>query len=155
MIEMAAVALHVEDIDRALGFWRDALDLRIRFDTGWASEAPVFGPSGMTEASAVRLIALVGSTPVEGPPGPNQPAGVTLMQFRGVGRTAVSGAFQDPGTIHVAWWVDDLDARVARFEAAGYSLLGPVTPKFEGDGVRLAMIRDPDGFVLELITLQE
>jgi catechol 2,3-dioxygenase-like lactoylglutathione lyase family enzyme len=62
----------------------------------------------------------------------------------------------DIGVHHVAFWVDDLDAVVNSLTAAGHPpFTGPVeldTPYYgeqPGGRVRTALLRDPDGNVVQ------
>lgn len=149
MALIAAVALHVTDMDASLEFWVDTLGMRKAMDTGLTDEAPIFGPSGMSDASAVRICALIDADVSEDAPMSEQPPGILLMQFEGIDRNPVQARFQDPGTMHIAVQVKDFEARVAQFQAAGHELLGPVGPSLMG--TRLGMFTDPDGFTLELL----
>lgn len=149
MALIAAVALHVTDMDTSLKFWVDTLGMRKGMDTGWTDEAPIFGPAGMTDASAVRICVLIDADVPEDAPMADQPPGILLMQFEGIDRDPVKARFQDPGTMHIAMYVKDLDESIARFEAAGHQLLGPVGPSLMG--TRLGMFTDPDGFTVELL----
>lgn len=151
MIEMAATALHVSDLDQSLRFWRDTLGMRDNFDTGWTSDRAVFDLSGAAGPTEVRMVNLADPAAPKEPPGPGQAAGVTLMQFRGDDVTGIRGRFQDPGTLHIAFWVDRFDERVAALSEAGYEQLGPVTQSVVGNNIRLVMFNDPDGFTLEMI----
>lgn len=151
MTTIAGVALHVSDMDKSLGFWRDLLGLRAAADTGWTDKAPVGVPASMPEGYEVRIVVLIdAATPEDIPLGPDQPAGILLMQFRGAGGGAIRGKFADSGAMHVAMWVDDFDTRVQTFIDGGYPPLGPVSPSVVGD-MRLVYITDPDGFSLELL----
>lgn len=151
MMEMAATALHVSDIDESLRFWRDTFGLRENFDTGWTTDRAVFELSGVSGPEEVRMFNLADPAAPQEPPGPGQAAGVTLMQFRGGEVTSVRGRFQDPGTLHIAFWVDRFDERVESMSEAGFQQLGPVTKSVVGNNIRLVMFSDPDGFTLELI----
>jgi lactoylglutathione lyase len=55
------------------------------------------------------------------------------------------------GVNHICFTIDDLDASVARIEAAGITLLSPA--KDGVDGNRQAWLEDPDGNRIELMEM--
>ncbi len=55
------------------------------------------------------------------------------------------------GVNHICFTIDDLDATVARIEAAGITLLSPA--KDGVDGNRQAWLEDPDGNRIELMEM--
>jgi len=135
---LANVVLHVSDPDAALTVYRDALGLVVRFDSGWGSPAPMLALTGTDAAERMRVIAFE----AEG-------VRLSLCSF---GRPASPRPFEDSGQAHVAFRVPDLDAALARLEAAGATRLGePGVVGPAHDRVRIGFVRDPDGVVLELI----
>ncbi|MFP3646038.1 VOC family protein [Paraburkholderia sp. SIMBA_054] len=59
----------------------------------------------------------------------------------------------DVGSVHVAMYVDDLDAVVKRLDEANWTAVGPAQ-QIEGgarDGWKLVYVRDPDGVTLEFL----
>ena len=137
---IANVVVHVGDMDRALAFYRDALGLSVRFDSGWNSPAPMLALSGTAEGTAMRIVALELSGT----------AGLSLCSF---GEDASSRpAFESAGTIHFGLSVADLPTTLAALESAGGQRLGE--PGIVGPPdrrVTLAFVRDPDGAVVELV----
>jgi len=76
-----------------------------------------------------------------------------LLEYRGVARAAIDPATANPGTGHVCFEVDDVDAIHRRAVAAGYGAVNvPVTPTAGRwkDG-RSVYLLDPDGIRVELV----
>ncbi len=116
----------VRDIDACLPFYRDVVGLRPIFDF----DLP--GGSHMWQlACGDSVIKLVTHEPT--PDAANPPGG--------------SG-----GGTGLRYWtmkVDDIDAAVAPCEAAGAPMPLPVTELMPG--IRIAMVEDPEGNVLEFL----
>lgn len=56
----------------------------------------------------------------------------------------------DPVVLHLAFWADDIAAERERLIAAGATPVGDIAAGPNGD--RLAMLRDPWGFPVQLVT---
>lgn len=138
------VGLHVTDLERSLGFYRDVLGFSVVVDSGWQTDPALLGLTA-TPAGAIRIVNL--TTGGHG-------ATVTLVQVRGLERRPVPGGeFHDPGTMHLALAVDDVDTVLGRLAQAGTT---PVATPGEVAGggaghARVAFVRDPDGFFVELV----
>lgn len=142
---VANVGLHVADIDRSLGFYRDRLGLTVVHDSGWLADPSVLALTA-TPGGAIRIVNLAGT----GAGG----ATITVVQVDGVPRRPPPVAeFHDPGTVHVAMDVPSLDAALAHLAAAGVvPLAAPGEISGGGAGhARVAFLRDPDGFFVELV----
>lgn len=76
-----------------------------------------------------------------------------LLEYRGVLRTPINAATANPGTGHVCFEVDDVDAIYARGMAAGHKAVSaPVTPTSgRWMGGRSVYLVDPDGIRVELV----
>ncbi|WP_437516648.1 VOC family protein [Sorangium sp. So ce1099] len=116
--------LSTEDMDRAVGFYRDLLGgtETYRFPEG---EPPVFLALRLGE-SEVGLGAIGASAPLHGQP--QRPA--------------------QGHRIELCVYVDDVDATVERLRAAGVPIL--VEPVDQAWGERVAYVADPDGNLLML-----
>jgi lactoylglutathione lyase len=122
------VALTVEDYDRTLGFYRDALGLPV-VET-WDNEG---GSGAVLDAGRATLEVL------------------SKSQAELVDRVEV-GQLVSPG-IRLALEVDDSAATAEKLVAAGGDLVGgPVVTPWAHRNVRL---RDPDGMQLTLFTVLE
>ena len=138
------VGLHVTDLERSLGFYRDLLGFAVVVDSGWMTDPALLALTA-TPGGAIRIVNLT-----TGHPG----ATITLVQVRDLDRKpAPGGEFHDPGTMHLALAVDDLDAVLARLDQVGTA---PVAAPGEVAGggaghARVAFVRDPDGFFVEFV----
>ncbi|WP_030019132.1 VOC family protein [Streptomyces monomycini] len=144
------IGVTVPDIDAATAFFAAALDAEVLYDTLSREDGPNGGegverrlgvPPGTAQA-AMRMLAL-----------PNGP-GIELFEFTGP-RQRPPAIPCDLGWQHLACYVDDLDAAVARAEEAGAVALGPPQPlpgPEEGARNRFVYLRTPWGSTLELLT---
>lgn len=132
------VGVVVSDMERALGFYRDVLGLRVTSDQLEAGEfiEHLLAMPG-ARVRTVKLAAPEGESLVE------------LLEFAG-------GAHGNPprlnglGPTHAALTVDDLEALHGRLSDAGVRFLSP--PLVSADGqARVAFCADPDGTLLELV----
>lgn len=78
---------------------------------------------------------------------------VELLEYRGVPRTPVDPATANPGTAHVCFEVDDVDAVYARALSAGHRAVNPPVTPTSGrwTGGRSVYLLDPDGIRVELV----
>lgn len=133
----------VSDLDRSLAFYRDVLDLEV-----WIQPTEVFGGDQLSRGvgvddAALRLAVLkVGASSLElleyaSPPSPNDrpvpPHGL--------------------GSMHVAFQVNDVNAKMRELESRGVKFLSPPNVVDEGPlaGWRWVYFKDPDGVTLELV----
>lgn len=125
---IAHVAVVVEDLQAALGFWRDALGLPLlRTEHNEAEQVAIaFLPVGESE------IELLEPTEAES----------------GIGRYL---AKRGQGMHHVCVEVDDIEATLARLTAYGVELINE-TPRTREDGTRYAFVhpRSASGVLVEL-----
>ena len=139
------VAIGVRDMDRALGFYRDALGLRVKLDT--IEEIPGFEGSEPRK----RRAAYLGWS--EGP----HESFVVLDQPLNIAATGEPARLFQTGIHHFSFWVDDLSAIVARARAAGFDVLfepgaGDTIAYGEPPGGKVlsTFLRDPDGNYVQL-----
>jgi lactoylglutathione lyase len=134
--------LQVADLDRSLAFYRDILRFEIVF--AWNPQADyirelVGYPDADIHAAILRL--------------PGSDVFLELMEYRNVDRTPVDTRTANPGTAHIAFFVDDLDTYFAELTSRGVrSVSSPVTPTIgPNEGGRAVYLIDPDGIRVELI----
>jgi catechol 2,3-dioxygenase-like lactoylglutathione lyase family enzyme len=137
-VSFCHLVIGVTDMDRALGFYRDALGMDVVFETlisGEPFDAVLHAKrkqegrvvGGLLGGLMVELLSL-GAKPAADPPA----------------RRASTG-------IHnVSLSVGDLDDTHRRLRAAGYT---PDQDPFEIGGVRMFFVKDPDGTPVEFIEL--
>jgi lactoylglutathione lyase len=120
------IAITVQDMDRAVGFYRDVLGFE------------VLGQLVLNDG-AFRLVYLqAGAGRIE------------LFAFSEEGRGLdPSARNEDLGFKHVAFQVDDVDAVARRLHEHGVDFT--VEPTDAPGAVRLAFFRDPDGNLLEIV----
>ncbi|MEH0578029.1 VOC family protein [Streptomyces sp. B21-108] len=143
---LANIGLHVADIERSLVFYRDLLGMTVHVDSGWETDPSLLALSATGDAEAIRIVNLVADTRFGG-------ATITLVQLTGLPGEPSVPRFQDPGAIHLAFDVADLDASLATLEASDFApVAAPGEVKGGGAGhARVAFLRDPDGFFVELV----
>ena len=134
--------LQVADLARSVAFYRDILGFEEVF--AWNPRAPYIGelvgyPEVDLHAAILRP--------------PDSEVFLELLEYRNVERTAVDTRTANPGTAHIAFFVDDLDALFADLQARGVpSVSAPVTPTIgPNKGGRAVYMIDPDGIRVELI----
>ncbi len=134
--------LQVESLDRSIAFYRDILGFEEVFR--WNPQAPYIGelvgyPDVDLHAAILRM--------------PGSDTFLELLEYRNVEREAVDTGTANPGTAHVAFFVDDLDALYRELRSSGTrSVSDPVTPTIgPNKGGRAVYMLDPDGIRVELI----
>ena len=137
----------VSDIDQAAQFYRNALGL-VEVE-GFDVPADMGGDSGLSDQKPfhVRVFKVADA---------ENATQVKLMQFTGTPGKRVDNAFihSSYGVRYLTFYVQDITAAVERVRKAGGVALakGPVElPKELAPGVFLAVVRDPDGNMIELI----
>jgi len=138
------VGITVSDVDRALGFYRDLLGLRVVADTT-ISEPAVAELLGL-DSVHLRIVDLdSGDGRI-----------VELIQYVQPAGRRIDYESSDAATEHIAFTVDDLAAVRARLAEAGAKIVSrrPLTiddPGGSFDGAICLYVRDPDGAILELV----
>jgi catechol 2,3-dioxygenase-like lactoylglutathione lyase family enzyme len=121
------VVIAVSDMDRALAFYRDVLEMDVVFDQKLSGE-PFEGRAvgGLIGGASIELLRMPGQHADGGQEGVHKPLGVQVVSFS----------------------VPDLDGAHALIEAAvGDRAQQP----FEVEDVRMFFVTDPDGTVIEFV----
>jgi lactoylglutathione lyase len=136
------VGMTVSSMERSLAFYRDILGFEEVFS--WNPQAPYIGtlvgyPEVDLHATILKL--------------PNNDGRLELLEYRNVDGKPIDSRNGNPGTVHVAFFVDDLEPYFERLKAAGIdSVSAPVTPTIgPNKGGRAVYMIDPDGVRVELI----
>ena len=136
------MGLQVQDLERSLGFYRDVLGFEVVFR--WNPREPYIAklvgyPHVDLHSAILRL--------------PDSDVFLELLEYRNVERAPVDTSTANPGTAHIAFFVDDLEALYASLTDKGIASVGPpVTPTIgPNKGGRAVYMKDPDGIRVELI----
>ncbi len=138
------VGITVSDVDRALGFYRDVLGLRVIAD-GTVTEPEIAELLGL---DSVRLrIADLDS---------GDGRIVELIQYLEPKGRHINYESSDAATAHIAFTVDNLAEVRERLTSADATIVSrqPITINEPGgafDGSICFYVRDPDGAILELV----
>lgn len=137
----------VSDIDKATEFYKNALGL-VEVE-GFDVPADMGGDSGLSDNKSfhVRVFKVVDD---------ENATQVKIMQFKDTSGKLVDNAFihSSYGIRYLTFYVQDITVAVERVRRAGGTVIakGPVElPKELAPGVFLAVVRDPDGNMVELV----
>ncbi len=157
---LSHLAVHVADVERSLAFYRDLLGMEqlgyfVEYDQ---TVRDVVGyPDAVLKTAHVLI--------------PNSDMYMEIIEFVRPQGTPVDPQPANPGTVHLGFFVDDLEATLQRLIEAGYSFHGTSRPvdipaslmdsrdaegEAEGNwmhklmGGKACYVEDPDGIVLQL-----
>ena len=135
----------VQDLDRSLAFYRDALGLEVGMSQPFGAN-PAIEKLGNTPGGQSRFVALKV---------PGTALGVELIEYKDIDRRAQHPRFYDPGAANMALRVRDVDALFARaMKVPGAKVITaggkPVTIETPNGTLHVVFLQDPDGFVVEL-----
>jgi catechol 2,3-dioxygenase-like lactoylglutathione lyase family enzyme len=136
------VSITVSDLDRSLGFYRDALGMR-------EVERHRLEGEGISRMAAKPGVVL---DVVRLAAGPSDDLLVDLQRYVAPEGGAVDGDLGDVGHAHICFVVDDMAAAVADLREHGAELVSePVGFTLDSGSLHVVFVRDPDGFVVELV----
>jgi catechol 2,3-dioxygenase-like lactoylglutathione lyase family enzyme len=136
----ARASLAVDKLDTAALFYRDLLGFEIN-PANKANDA-VLALEGTPRASVLLARSM--------PPGSNNMW--VLWEFSDIERTRRAPDVQDPGASAISVQVENLPALLKRMQAAGITIETPGgAPIALGDGKKGALVRSPDGLLVELV----
>lgn len=131
----------VKDMETSLKFYRDGLQLEVEFDV--INSADYLRTVVAVPFSEMRIVYL--RIPNSG--------FVELLEYRGVERHSASARPCDFGGGHLCFYVDDIDALVARMHSLGYSSRSATAIDIVAGpniGAKVVYLIDPDGYFVEL-----
>jgi catechol 2,3-dioxygenase-like lactoylglutathione lyase family enzyme len=132
----------VQDLDKAVAFYRDGLGLEVAGQPGNADANPALrNMFGLPDAKIRWVIART----------PAAPGGVEIIEIKDAGGRAVARNIQDPGAVSFVVTVRDLDGTLERLKRLGAPVVsagGKVVSI--GAGTRIVLVKDPDGHFVEL-----
>ena len=132
ILKMNHVAIAVEDIENALGFWQDALGIRLdHVEEVPSQKAKVaFLPVGESEVELVQ--------PTDGDTG-----------------TAKFLATRGPGMHHLCFEVDDIEGMLAALKEKGIRLINEEPIELEGRRMAFVHPKSANGVLVELYQLND
>jgi catechol 2,3-dioxygenase-like lactoylglutathione lyase family enzyme len=132
----------VSSLDEALSFWVGVLGFEHLYT--WDLENSSFLEELLGVRGAAIRLAMV-----EGPGHL-----IELLEYRSPdNRQVLKPRSCDVGSVHVGFFVEDIDSLVARIATMGWNPLGQVQTIETGEraGLRLVYVRGPDGVTLEFL----
>jgi catechol 2,3-dioxygenase-like lactoylglutathione lyase family enzyme len=138
-----SIQLAVDDTEKSVKFYRDAIGFNARPSGAWA-----------TNDTVLKLIGLQGAQwRITHGSIPGQTADFALIEYKGVPRAKRTMGAADPGSPAFTMVVRDLDVAVAQWRAAGGTVVtaGGIPVKRTG-GAGNVFVRDVNDFMWELYT---
>ena len=137
------VGITVKDLDASIRFYHDVLGLRFSNEPSPWFDGEELSPAVGVPGAALRQVSLlVGDTTLE------------LLEYKSPpSETTIPLKSNNIGASHVAFLVDDIEAKKAELEAKGIEFYSAVNFVDEGvlAGWRWVYFDDPDGYPLELV----
>jgi len=146
--QLQNLAHAVESLDKTVPFYRDVIGLTVGGRDPLAAQPQVLNEdmSKFTATQGAKFRAATFRIP-------NAPFGFELTEFTGAPRKAVVPKLQDPGAATLVLQIRDMDKMVAKLKAANTVIVtaggAPINPP--GSKAREMLIRDPDGFFVQLV----
>jgi catechol 2,3-dioxygenase-like lactoylglutathione lyase family enzyme len=138
----AAFEATVADSAQSVKFYTDMLGLKMELGAAFNDNQLMAATAGAPGASFRQSRATI----------PGSSAAFTLIEFKNIERTPLRGRVQDPGTAILQLRVRDVAALTARLKAAGVPVVTTGGAPVEiGPGVKIALVKDPNNLILELI----
>jgi catechol 2,3-dioxygenase-like lactoylglutathione lyase family enzyme len=135
----------VDDMDRSLAFYRDAVGLKSKFVL---SAFPSDRRTRNAQINALTNTPGASFRPVYFAL-PGNDYGFELLEFTGIERKPVRPRLQDPGATFLILRVRNLNSTLQKLTAAGATLVNAGSAPLK-DHTRSVFVRDPDGFYLLL-----
>jgi predicted enzyme related to lactoylglutathione lyase len=139
-----------ESLEKTVPFYRDVIGLPLNGARDPLAQQPTALDEDMSKFTATKgakFRAAIFRIP-------NAAFGFELTEFTGVPRKAGVPKIQDPGAATLVLQVRDMDKMVGKLKAAGTTIVtaggAPVNPGSATSKLRELLIRDPDGFFVEL-----
>ncbi|MBR0695534.1 VOC family protein [Bradyrhizobium lablabi] len=138
--------LTVSSLEDSLKFWVDVMGFRHLYT--WTFENAPFVEQVIGVPGAAMRLAMV-----EGPGHKIELHEYTSPDDRQIYKPRPS----DVGSVHLAFYVENIDALLARSASIGWLPVGKVQTVESGDlkGLRMIYVRAPDGVTLEFLQLPE
>jgi catechol 2,3-dioxygenase-like lactoylglutathione lyase family enzyme len=151
VIALQNLAHTVDSLDKTVPFYRDVIGLPVNGARDPVTQQPQALDEDMSKFTATKGAKFRGATFRI----PNANFGFELTEFTGAPRKSGIPKIQDIGAATLALQVRDMDKMLAKLKAAGTIIVtaggAPVNPAGNANSkLREIIIRDPDGFFVEL-----
>jgi catechol 2,3-dioxygenase-like lactoylglutathione lyase family enzyme len=136
----------VSSLEDSLKFWVDVMGFKHLYT--WTFETAPFIEEVVGVPGAAMRLAMV-----EGP-GHN----IELLEYTSpADRQSYKPRSSDVGSVHLAFYVENIDALLARIASLGWLPVGKIQTVESGErkGLRLIYVRGPDGVTIEFLQLPE
>jgi catechol 2,3-dioxygenase-like lactoylglutathione lyase family enzyme len=138
----AAFELTVNDSERSVKFYKDMLGIDMPLGASFNDNQQMARTAGAPGASFRQSRATI----------PGSSTVFTLIEFKNIDRTPLTGRVQDPGTAILQVRVRDVDALVKKMKAAGVAIVTTGGEAVEiRPGLKIVIVRDPNNLMLELM----
>lgn len=140
------VRLIVQDVDRALALYRDALGMKVRSVDEFKKDPDVNNMLGLNDGQYRVAMLEVPTTGLV----------FEVIDFKGVDRKTVRGNIQDPGSTRIQLQVRDVEAAIDALKRRGGAVVstGGTVVNLPGRGgatTKVAIVREPDNLFLVLL----
>jgi catechol 2,3-dioxygenase-like lactoylglutathione lyase family enzyme len=137
-----AFELTVTDLEQTVTFYRETLGIEMSAPAAWNDNQVMAATAGAPGASFRQSRATV----------PGSKTTFTLIEFKNVARTPLTGRVQDPGTAILQVRVRDVDGLTKKLKAAGVPVIttGGVPVEIR-PGLKIVLVKDPNNLILELM----
>jgi catechol 2,3-dioxygenase-like lactoylglutathione lyase family enzyme len=150
VVQLQNLAHTTESLDKTVPFYRDVLGLPVNGTRDPLAAPPQKLDEDMSKFTATKGMSFRAATFRI----PNAAFGFELTEFTGGPRKAVRPNLQDPGAATLALQVRDIEAVLVKVKASGAPVVTiggvPVSPAGPNSKLREIVVRDPDGFFVEL-----
>jgi lactoylglutathione lyase len=132
--------IQVADLERSVAFYEQLLG--VQAELRWTKEGETVEnltgyPGLLVHGAAMRV--------------PQSDVIFEILEYRNVDSTPVDPATANPGTGHVCFYVDDLQALYDRLVPLGVEFISPPLVATSGADRRVLYLVDPDGIRVELL----
>ena len=138
-IMRANVAVTVEDTDKAVRFYQDALGVKVQLGDGFTSDPNELAIMGMKGAVQYRDSVVMF-------PGNSQ---LHLIEFKGIDRKAIHPGIVDPNAVVLRVSVRGMDALYNKIKGAQAQIVSVSGAPYLNGRTRWLMLRDPDNFYVQ------
>ncbi|MEP7353966.1 MAG: VOC family protein [Acidobacteriota bacterium] len=149
VVRLQNLAHSTESLDKTVAFYRDVLGLPVNGDP--LSQKPQKLDADMSKFTGTQGMSFRAATFRI----PNAGFGFELTEFTGAPRTTLRPNVQDIGTATLSLQVRDMKSVLAKVKASGAVIVTTggelVNPRGPTSTLREIMVRDPDGFFIELL----